>query len=398
MALETPTTQEINDNIIAQLESALNQTIPLLPKSFMRVLSKTLAGVFILLYKYAGFSFLQIFVSTATLRTTTINGVDVSPLTEWGRLIGVGDPATATQAELTVTITVTNQVGILPSGTQLVGATNGVTYITIGAVSLTAATVEALVRAVSDQAGGGGRGVIGNLDIGATMSFANPLANVDRTATVLTEEVTGADGESEVAYRQRIIDRFQKRPQGGALADYEQWAEEPAGILNAYPYTSDCPGQVDVYIEATVESSGDPDGIPTEAQLEEALNSINFDTAGIANRAPANALANTFPITRQVFDVAVTGLAVDNLPQVQADITDALTEYFREREPFLVGLTIPPRRDQITQVAVASEVQDIVEAVGGLFSNAVVSIVGAPITLYSLDIGEKAKIGTLTFL
>lgn len=398
MALVTPTTQEINNNIIAQLEASLNQTIPLLPKSFMRVLSKTLAGVFILLYKYAGFSFLQIFVATATIRSTDINGVQVSPLTEWGRLIGVGDPASATQAELTITITVTNQIGILPSGTQLVGNTNGVTYITIGAVNLNAPTVIALVRAVSDQAGGGGRGIIGNLDIGAKMSFANPLANVQREAVVLTEEVTGADGESEVAYRQRVTDRFQARPQGGALADYRLWAEEPAGIVNAFPYTSDCPGQVDVFIEATPESSGSPDGIPTTPQLEEALNSIKFDPAGVQNRLPANALANTFPITRQVFDVTVSGLNVDNLPQVQADITEALTEYFLEREPFITGLSVPPRRDRITTSQVEGVINDIVEAVGGIFSSGIVSQGGAPITLFSLGIGEKAKVGVITFL
>ena len=51
MSLDTTTTKEISDNIIAQLESTLNQTIPGLPKSFYRVLSKALSGVFILLWK-----------------------------------------------------------------------------------------------------------------------------------------------------------------------------------------------------------------------------------------------------------------------------------------------------------------------------------------------------------
>lgn len=399
MALETPTTKDINDAIIAQLEAALNQTIPLLPKSFMRVLSKTLAGVFILLYKYAGFQFLQIFVSTATIQPTTINGRVIKPLVEWGRLIGVGDPAAATHAELDITITVVNQVGILPSGTQLVGTTNGVTYIMIGAVNLDAPTVEALVRAVSDQAGGGGGGAVGNLDPGATMSFANPSANVNRTAVVAVQQVTGADAEAESAYRQRVKDRFQKRPQGGAYADYELWAEEPAGILNAYPYTSDCPGHVDIYIEATVESSGDPDGIPTTAQLEEALAACEVDpVTGIADRRPAGALVNTFAITRVEFDVLVSGLVVDNLAQVQADITEGITQYFLEREPYLIGLSVPPRRDRVTSSAVEGLVEDIVSAAGGIFNSAVVTLIGSPVSLYALQIGEKAKVGTVTYL
>jgi uncharacterized phage protein gp47/JayE len=398
MSLQTPTTKQISDNIIAQLEASLNQTIPLLPKSFLRVLAKALAGVFVLLYKYGGFMFLQVFVRTASASDTTVNGQVVNPLTEWGRLIGIGDPAPATNAELLIDITVENQTGVLPSNTQLVNTTNGVTYITIGAVQLNAPKVQATIRASSDQAGGGGAGDIGNLDPGAIVSFANPLANVSRNAVVVSQTVTGADGESTDAYRGRIIDRFQKRPQGGAYADYEQWGEEPAGIINVYPYTSDCPGQVDVYVEATPESSGDPDGIPTAAQLQEVLDSIELDQDGRATRRPVNALANTFPITRTGFDIRVTGLQVDNLAQVQQTITQAIEEYFLDREPFIEGLSILPRRDRITRSAVGGVVDDIVSASGGIFSSVILSRAGVNVELYSLGIGEKAKAATVTFI
>lgn len=398
MSLQTPTTKEISDNIIAQLEASLNQTIPLLPKSFLRVLAKALAGVFVLLYKYGGFMFLQIFVQTASSKETTVNGVVLTPLTEWGRLIGVGDPVPATNAELLIDITVETQTGVLPSGTQLVSTDNGVTYITIGAVTLNAAVIQATVRAASDQAGGGGAGAIGNLDPGAIISFANPLANVARNATVVTQTVTGANAESTEAYRQRVIDRFQKRPQGGAYADYEIWGEEVAGIINVYPYTSDCPGQVDVYAEATVESSGDPDGIPTAAQLQAVLDSIELDQSGIATRRPANALVNSFPITRTGFDVRVTGLTVDNLAQVQADITTGLEEYFLDRGPFIIGLSVPPRTDRITSSAVGGVVDDIVSAAGGIFGGVVVTQGLITVDIYSLGIGEKAKASSVSFV
>lgn len=398
MSLQTPTTKEISDNIIAQLEASLNQTIPLLPKSFLRVLAKALAGVFVLLYKYGGFMFLQMFVSTASAKETTVNGIVLTPLTEWGRLIGVGDPVSATNAELLIDITVETQTGVLPSGSQLVSTDNGVTYITIGAVTLDAAVVQATVRAASDQAGGGGEGAIGNLDPGATISFANPLANVSRNALVVSQTVTGANAESTEAYRQRVIDRFQKRPQGGAYADYEIWGEGVAGIINVYPYTSDCPGQVDVYAEATVESSGDPDGIPTTAQLQAVLDSIELDQNGLASRRPANALANAFPITRTGFDIRVTGLQVDNLAQVQTTITTAIEEYFLDRGPFISGLSVLPRRDRITRSAVGGVVDDIVSASGGIFSSVIVSQNSINTELYSLGIGEKAKAATVTFV
>lgn len=395
MSLITPTTAEINANIIAQLEASLNQTIPLLPKAFNRVLAKALSGVFILLYKYGGFIFLQIFVQTASDQDTVVNGETINPLKFWGRLIGVGDPTAATNAELLIDITVTNQTGSLPSGTQLVNANNGVTYITIGSVLLNAATVQATIQAVSDQAGGGGAGVIGNLDPGAIVTFANPLANVDRSAVVDSQVVTGANGESTEVYRQRIIDRFQKRPQGGAYADYEIWGEEAAGIINVYPYTSTSPGQVDVFSEATVESSGSPDGIPTAAQLQNVLDLINFDSNGLAFRRNANAFVNSLAITRTGFDVTVTGIAgVSDLAQVQSDVSDAAVEYFASVEPFIAGLTVPPRNDQLTRTRLSAIVEDIVTAAGGTFTSAIFNTTGTPGSLaaYVLGEGEKAKV------
>jgi uncharacterized phage protein gp47/JayE len=395
MSLTTPTTQEINDNIIAQLEASLAQTVPLLPKAFLRVLAKALAGVFVLIYKYAGFMFLQLFVRTASYADTEVNGVTVNPLREWGNLVGVPDRAAATQAELLIDITVEDQTGFLPANTQLVGRDNGVTYLTLSSVALTAATVQATVRAVSDQQGGGGAGTLGNLDPGAVLSFANPLAQVARNASVVSQVVTGADAEAIDAYRQRIIDRFQKRPQGGAYADYEQWGEEPAGVINVYPYTSECPGQVDLYVEATPESSGSPDGIPTSAQLQEVLGAVELDQSGLASRRPANALVNAFPIKRVGFDIRVTGLLVADLAEVRDQIETALAEYFASREPFIPGLSVPPRRDRITRSALSGVVDDVVSASGGIFSAVFLELDGVNLDLYSLGIGEKAKLASV---
>lgn len=397
--MTTPTTQEVYENIIAQLEASLNQTIPLLPKSFNRVLSKVIAGVVIIVWKYCGFIFLQVFVATASDQDTEVNGVIVNPLKFWGRLIGVGDPTPATNAELFIDITVNNQTGTLETGTQLINTANGVTYITVAAILLNAPTVQGVIRAVSDQTGGGGAGSIGNLNPGDIVSFANPIANVDRNAVVNFQVITGADEESTEAYRQRIIDRFQKRPQGGAYADYELWGEEAAGIINVYPYTGQ-PGEVDVYSEATPESSGNPDGIPTTAQLQDVLDLINFDENGLASRRNANAFVNSLPIIRTGFDVTIDGIAgVDNLADVQANITNAITEYLLFVEPFIAGLSILPRRDQITRVRISAIAEDFVSASGGTFTSASFNLTGAPTLLidYVLGEGEKAKLVNINY-
>lgn len=387
MSLSTPTINEVAANIKAQLAASIQQ----LPKAFLDVLSKVLAGVFILLYKYGGFIFLQIFIKTASDVDTEINGKIVNPLIEWGRLIGVGDPVAATHAELSINVVVENEtVGdILPSASQLVNANNGVTYLTIGAVALDDPTVSVLIRAASDQAGGNGAGTIGNLEPGDIVSFANPLPNVNRDATVVSQEVTGADREATEAYRQRILDRFQKRPQGGAYADYELWGEEVAGIANIYPYTSINPGQVDIYAESSTEA----DGIPTAAQLQAVFDAID-------SQRPANAFINVFSITRTSFDITVAGLIVDNEAQVKTDIEAGLVEYFLSKEPFIAGLSILPRRDRIVDSEVVAVIQDIVNAAGGIFDGAVIrTTIGQDlISLYSLSEGEKAKAENVSFI
>lgn len=385
--IETKTTKQISDNITAQLEARFGSQMG---KSFSRVVAKAIAGVFIILYKFGGWMSLQIFVDTASMQETVINGRVISPLRFWGNLIGAGDPFPATQAEHIVRLTVETQGAEVRKGAQLVYAPSGLVFLLLDSVILTGATVDVLVRAFADQNGGGGAGIQGNLPAGSIISFASPLSGVSRNAVIVNTSVTGADGESEDAYRARIKSRFNQRPKGGAYIDYKVWAEDTPGVKTAYPYTSDLPGQVEVYIE----SSTEPDGVPTSAQLQAALNSINFNNAtGVAERRPAGALVNTFPITRKVFDITITGLSVENPVQVRESIRSALEIYFLDKEPYLVGLSLPPRRDRITLTAVTGVVDDIVSQANGIFTS--VAMTNGPV--YMLKKGEKAKLGGVTY-
>jgi uncharacterized phage protein gp47/JayE len=391
MALDSPTTSEISDQIIAGLQASIGQTIPILPKSFARVLAKVLAAVFILLYKYAGFIFLQLFVAHASMRETTINGTQVKPLVVWGQLIGVGDPTVATQAELVIDVTVTNQTGSLAAGSLLIRSATGIVYTTIAAVLLDAPTVQATMRAVSDQDGGDGSGVIGNLEADDVVSFANPPPNVATDAVVVSQAVTGADGELEADYRARILQRFQAKPQGGAYADYREWGEEVAGVLNIYPYTGQLPGEVDVYVESTV--AIDPDGIPTQPILDDVFDAIELDDAGLASRRPANAAVNVYPITRAEFDLTISGLDPETA-ELQTDIETAADEYLRSREPFIVGLSVLPRKDRIITAELGGIVAGIVHAAGAT----VTTVTLTPGPAHTLSPGEKAKLGTTTYI
>lgn len=390
--ISIPTTAELNTTIIGQLEGALGQTIPLLPKAFARVFAKVLAGVFVLLFRYCGFIFLQLFVAHATMDETTINGKKIKPLVELGRLFGVGDPQDATRAEHTIEVSVTNQTGSLAAGSKLVRLETGVIYDVVADVALDAATVEVHIRASGDGDGNGGAGDIGNLQDGDVVSFANPLPNVATDATVIDAVVTAADAETPDEYRARIFQRVQRRPQGGAYADYQQWAEEVEGIIHAYPYAGD-PGEIDVYVEASEESSGDPDGIPTAPQIADVEESIQLNEEGLATRRPVSAAVNVLPITRVAFDVEISNLEPDNADNREA-IEAGLQEYFLSREPFIVGLSSLPRLDRITEAAVGGIVNTIADAQGATVTGVSLS----PGPAYTLGTGEKSKANTPTYV
>lgn len=397
MALVTPTTQQVANNIIGQLETAISQTIPLLPKAFSRVLAKVIAAVYIVLYKYAGFSLLQQFISTASFEETEVNGTLIRPLVEWGRLVGAGDPIAATQAQLTLQVTVLNLIGSLPGGTQLLYAPTGVVYLTNAAVLLNALTVTVTATASSDQDNGDGAGTIGNLSAGQILQFAGSPPNVATNATVTGSAVVGADAEAEDDYRARVLRRCQRRPQGGAYADYQAWGTEVAGIRNVFPYTGD-PGEVDVYVEA----EAGPDGIPDGAQLTAVLAAIEFDPAespsptGLANRRPANAAVNVLAITRTAFDVDIAGFDAADPATVLASIELGVDEFLRAREPYIVGLSSLPRLDRVTQGAVAGVINDIAESSGASVASVTLRRLGIVITEYTLTRGELAKLGTIT--
>lgn len=391
MALTIPTIEDIKDLIIQDLTAQLNQTIKLLPKAFIRVLASVLAAIYIQLYKYGGFIFLQIFVSTASFSETTIFGNTLIPLVEWGRLFGIGDPTPATQAVLTIEVTV-EVPGTLPSGTQFISSLNNIIYITIAAFAITSPTHQIQVTAAT-------AGIAGNLSASDILQTVNPLAAIARDVTVISLDTTAVDAESEVAYRSRVLGVKQSPPQGGAFSDYRIWSVEVASIIKAYPYSGD-PANVLVYCEAN-KTDFPPDGIPSSAKLLEVAASIDQadrrPVTAIIDPADDGSYTNIRAITRRTFDVDVNSLVVSNPSQIQDDIEEALTNYFFDREPFIDGLTVPPRKDKITASNVNSIIDDIVTANNGSFSSSSVETGAVPVSEYILAQGETAKLGNLTF-
>ncbi len=396
MALTTPTTQQLSDEIVAQLEASYEQTFPLLPKAFSRVLAKVLAAAVIIVYRYGGFSFLQQFSAFATWDETEINGQRVRPLVEIGRRIGVEDPQLATRAELVITVVVQQQTGTLPGGSQLVRAETGVIYLTTAPVALNASTVPVSIQAESDQDGGDGSGSIGNLEVGDIVSFANPLPNVATDATVASVTTLGVDAETQEQYRARVQNRERAKPQGGALADYRAWGEAVEGVAAIYPYVGQIPGEVDVFVET--DAALDPDGIPDGALLADVADAIELAAIdGRATNRPVGAAVNVIQIVRSGITVTVANLEAEDPGAAQSALSDGLDSWLRSREPFIVGLSVLPRLDRITQGAVAGVVNEILSAEGATASAVSIALGSTTVSAHTLTTGEKVKLSTVVY-
>jgi len=407
------TALEISDAVITQLETSLNTTIPLLPKSFCRVLAKVLGGVFVLLYQYAGWLLLQMFVKTASNEEVIIGGVSITPLKMWGSLVTIYQND-GQRAEHEIEVETLSTGDTLTSGTRFVNPLTEMVYISLGDVLLDAATVTVSVRATRT-------GELGNMDADAELNFVSPPATCAKVATVTARTLDGVDDEETEAFRQRVLDRWAARPQGGAYADYRDWAAAVSGVLHAYPYSGGAleystgasfyndtglhttdggatypsgPGQVDIYIE----SATGVDGIPSTALLEEVWEYIEADDTGLANRRNINAYVNVVAITRRTFDVTITGLAVEDAETVKDAIEAGLTDYFLEREPYILGLNIPPRKDMISQMDVGGTAAKLAAAHGGYITGVAVSEDSIEDLFFPLQEGEKAKLGTVTWV
>ena len=239
MALQEPTTNEIRDTLIANIEARLGQDVPILPKAVWRVLAAAIAGVIIILYKFGSYQFLQMFPQTA----------DEDSLARWGDLVGIiRSPAEAARIE----IQCTGEDGrVILTSSRIINNTTGITYLVDADATIVGGVATTTMVATST-------GSVGNVSDGKVLSFVTPLPGVDNNVTVTDTIDVGLDIENLEVYRGRVVDRFRKIPQGGAFADYEAWALEVPTIINAYPYSGDLEGTVEVFSE----SNQDPDGFP----------------------------------------------------------------------------------------------------------------------------------------
>ena len=272
MALNRPTISTIVDRISADISANITGAVTLAQKSVLRTLGRIYAGAVHLLYGFIDNLTDQFFATTAA--TTFLDQI--------GSEFGVIRNA-ATSAVGTITITgIPPSSGVLiPAGTELQNS-GGFKYTTDAAVTLIASSITVAVTASE-------AGVDSNDVAGAVLTFTSPIINVDSTAAVDSDALTGgADIETDDDYRERILSRKRQAPSGGTELDLITWALENSGVTRAW--TDDLfqgAGTIAVYFVRDNDTSIFP------------------DAAEIAT-VRAYIVSHTDPATGQIVGIAVT--------------------------------------------------------------------------------------------
>jgi len=388
---QIPTTQEITERNVTNIESSINQSSPLNDKAFIRVLSAMEAMNYTELYKFAVERALQNLAITAT-------GDDLD-------LIGKNYDFPRKAAEAAqYTIELPALDGTLISQIRtFTGNDNGALY-TIDADATAAGGVATINVTAEDT------GVAGNLEIADEMTIDTPVPGAEDVAAITIILNTGAEEETDDAYRVRILDIIRTSGGGSNTADYRRWAQEVAGVARAYPYSgrpvddpSAPPPARTVYIEA--DTTIDPDGLAPTSLLDEVRDTINIDPeTGISRPALGTTDDTLFvqSIIRTGFYVEVRNLTVSASieAQVKADISSALTTFFLLLDPFVDGLDpVSERNDNINDLKVSSVVNDVITAAGGSATGVGFGVVLAVfLSEYNLDPGEKAKLISVSYV
>ena len=247
MAYENKTIDSVYNLLVQQCQEKFNNSLRLLPKSFIVVLCKVLAGIFILPYKLVGWFYLQLFPDTAYYGNVTVLGHTINPLIKLGNQFGVPEPTSGQAWSGTVRVTVVNEGRAIMTGTQFKSDVTGLVYVTGETVTAEGETVDIPVYCTQP-------GVSGNLSAGDAIKFVSPLGFVEQEASVQSVTQIGVDDETEEHYRARVNTRYSLQPQGGAASDYRIWAFDVPGVLQTYPYNDeDSPGGVIIYVAGTTD-------------------------------------------------------------------------------------------------------------------------------------------------
>jgi uncharacterized phage protein gp47/JayE len=232
-----------------------------------------------------------------------------------------------------------------------------------------------------------GSGAATNCPVGTPISLETPLTGLNGSGITTQPTTGGADQETNDELRSRMLERYRDPPQGGAVADYIEWATQVPGCTRAWALPNGWgPGTVVVYPmfdDANADNEGFPLGTDGVATDEWRGPTATGDQLAVADyiwgpyRQPVTALVYVAAPTPRPIDVSL--LTLDpNTSDIQDAIVAALTDLFLAIGQ--IGGTIYP-----------SDIYEAILATPGILH----FTVAAPTTPVVLAMGELPVMGML---
>ncbi|HEV2364033.1 MAG TPA: baseplate J/gp47 family protein [Caulobacteraceae bacterium] len=281
MPFSRPTLTQLRAQAASDIATGVPGADALLRFSNLGVLAQMIAGASYGQYGYLDWIALQAVPWTAT---------DVF-LEGWAALKGVyRKPAVAA----TGSASFAGQNGqIIPTGTA-VQAGDGTAYVTTAQGTVAGGGTVTVPIAASVPA------AAGNQVSGVTLTLGTAISGIASTGAAAGAITGGADVEGDEALRGRMLLQYSAPPQGGAQADYVEWALAVPGVTRAWcaPLGMGA-GTVVVYVMFDVTEAsygGFPQGTNGVATLEERATPATGDQLLVAN-----ALWPLRPVTALVY-------------------------------------------------------------------------------------------------
>jgi len=268
--------QQLIDRISADLNAKYPGEESRIKNSLLWILARVYAGAIFPLYLFQRWAVNQRFTGTCTSDYYADRNLEMFGLY---RL-----PATIADGELALTGL---NATIIPAGFQWV--IGNVIYSSTAAVTIAAGVATASV--VCDESGDAG-----NQDAGTEGTYLSPLAGLDAVCTVGADGITGGTDEEDTATAMiRLGAYLAETPQGGANADYEQWALATESIrvdrVWIYPEIP-TPGYVTIYFTEVDTGSG---YIPEEGSADNVLCATRTTSGCTIIKATLNAALGYTP-------------------------------------------------------------------------------------------------------
>lgn len=303
MPFTRPTLSEIKQQVAQDIASGLPGSDALLRFSNLYITGMAQAGL-----AHQHYGFLDWIAQQAVPYTATGEFLEA-----WSGLKGVTrKPA----AQASGQITFSGNVGVvIPSGTPIVRG-DGVQYASTADATVSGGGT-AVVSATANADASGQAGAFGNCITGTVMNLGTAIAGVQSGGSVTADFTGGADLETDDSLRSRMLAAYQQVPQGGAIADYIQWATAVPGVTRAWCNpTGFGAGTVVVYTmwdQSESIHAGFPQGTDGVATLETRASPATGDQLTVANHIyplrPATALVYSVAPIASPINFTISGLS-----------------------------------------------------------------------------------------